>query len=123
NKNDTALPDYFLSIPAVAAGAWSVTPNLALEGDFTWMIPVKRSVDLGSGAKQDRKLPNLLAYQAGLRASLPLTSWTPYVAAGAGAVTFLSSTDSDRLPPLGDAQTMFALNFVRGTNLALPSQW
>lgn len=123
NKNDTALPDYFLSIPAVASAAWSVTPNLAVEGDLTWMIPMKRSVDLGSGSKQDRKLPNLLAYQAGLRASLPLASWTPYVAAGAGAVTFLSSTDADRLPPLGDSQTLFALNFGGGTNLALAPQW
>ena len=123
NKNDTALPDYFLSIPAVATVGYALTPNLALEGDLTWMFPIERSVDVGGGAKQDRKTPNLLAYQAGVRASLPLTGWTPYLAAGAGAVTFLSSTDSNRLPQLADAQTMFALNFGAGSQVALAPHW
>src|SRR2546426_12761995 len=54
NKNDTAIPDHLLSVPAVANAAYRLTPNLALEGDFTWLIPMKQSVDLGSGAKQDR---------------------------------------------------------------------
>src|SRR5207249_6111691 len=75
NKNDTALPDYFLSIPAVATFGYSLTQNLALEGDFTWMVPVKRSVDVGTGSKQDRKTPDLLAYQAGVRAGLPMATW------------------------------------------------
>src|SRR5947207_6957003 len=58
NKNDTAIPDHLLSVPAVANAAYRLTPNLALEGDLTWLIPVKQSVDLGSGAKQDRKPPD-----------------------------------------------------------------
>ena len=62
----------------------------------------------GAGAKADRKTPSLVAYQAGLRAGLPLATWSPYVAAGAGAVTFLSNTDADRIPQLGNSQTMTA---------------
>jgi len=123
NKNDTALPDYFLSVPAVASLGYSLTSNLAVEGDLTWMFPVQRSVDTGAGAKADRRTPSLLAYQAGLRAGLPLAAWTPYVAAGAGAVTFLSSTASDRVPQLGKAQTMFALNFGTGATVDFAGPW
>jgi len=123
NKNDTALPDQLLSVPAVANVAYQITPNLAAEGDFTWLIPVQRSVDLGSGVKQDRKAPDILAYQAGVRAGLPLSTWTPYLAAGAGAMTFLSNTDKDRLPLLDKSQTMFALNFGGGAQVAVNGVW
>jgi len=123
NKNDTALPDNLLSVPAVASVAYQLTPNLAAEGDFTWLIPVQRSVDLGSGVEQDRKAPDVLAYQAGVRAGLPLSTWTPYLAAGAGAMTFMSNTDADRLPQLDKSQTMFALNFGGGAQIGLNARW
>jgi opacity protein-like surface antigen len=123
NKNDTALPDRLLSVPAVANVAYQLTPNLAAEGDFTWLIPTQQSVDLGSGAQQDRKAPNILAYQAGVRAGLPLSTWTPYLAAGAGAMTFLSNTDADRLPQLDKSQTLFAVNFGGGAQVGLNARW
>lgn len=123
NKNDTALPDRVLSVPAVAGAAYRLTDNLAVEGEFTWLIPVQQSVDMGSGIKQDLKAPNILAYQAGVRAGLPLTTWTPYVAAGAGAMTFLSNTDADRLPKLDKTQTVFALNFGGGAQVPLNGRW
>ena len=69
------------------------------------------------------KAQDILAYQAGVRAGLPLASWTPYLAAGAGAVTFLSNTDADRLPQLDKSQTMFALNFGGGAQVGLNSRW
>ena len=123
SKNNTALPDRLLGVPVVANVAYQLTPNLAAEGDFTWLIPVQQNVDLGSGTKQDRKAPDILAYQAGLRASLPLSTWTPYVAAGAGGVTFLSNNDGDRLPRLDKSQSMFALNFGGGTLVGLSAGW
>ena len=123
NRNDTALPDRVLSVPAVAGAAYRLTDNLAVEGEFTWLIPVQQSVDMGSGIKQDLKAPNILAYQAGVRAGLPLTTWTPYVAAGAGAMTFLSNTDADRLPKLDKSQTVFALNFGGGAQVPLNGRW
>jgi len=123
NKNDTALPDRLLSVPAVANFGYQLTPNLATEAEFSWLIPVQTSVDVGSGAKQDRKTPDILAYQAGLRAGLPQSNWTPYVAAGVGAMTFLSNTDADRLPQLDKSQTMFALNFGGGAQVGLNSHW
>jgi len=123
NKNDTALPDHLLSVPAVASMSYELTPNLAAEGEFTWLIRVKRSLDMGSGASEDRKAPDVLAYQAGLRAGVALSRWTPYLAAGAGAVTFLSTRDADRLPQLDKSQTLFALNFGGGAHVGLNARW
>ena len=119
NQNDSALPDHFINVPVVGSVAYQLTPRLAAEGDFTWLIPVSQSVDLGSGVSADRKTPDILAYQAGLRASFPTSSVTPYLAAGAGAVTFLSNTDSDRVPQLNKSETAFAVNFGGGLTYGL----
>jgi opacity protein-like surface antigen len=123
SENDTALPDQFLNVPVVANVTYPLTENWAFEGDFSWMIPIQQSVDMGSGTSQDRKSPDILSYQAGVRASLPLTSWTPYLAAGAGAVTFLSNTDADRVPQLDQSQTAFAINFGTGAIYNLAQRW
>ena len=125
NKNDTALPDQFINIPATAALTYHLNQIWAVEGEFTWMIPVKTSVDLGASGTQDRKTPDMLAYQASLLAKLPVsgTPWTPYVAAGLGAATFLSNTDADRFPQLAKSQTAFAINFGAGTTYGVGSHW
>ena len=123
NKNDTALPDHFINIPAVATVTYHVTSRLAAEGEFTWLIPVQQSVDVGSGTTQDRKTPDVLAYQANLRADFPLRAWTPYLAAGAGAITFLSNTDPDRVPQLDKSETAFAINFGGGLAYPLTERW
>lgn len=123
NENDTGVPDQFLNVPLVGSVLYRFTPTWAAEGEFTWIIPVKQSVSVGSGPDQDMKSPDVLAYQAGVRASFPLATWTPYLAAGAGAVTFLSSTDSDRVPTLSDSQTAFAMNFGGGATYPLKSSW
>src|SRR5438093_13325602 len=87
NENDTALPARVTNVPLVATVGYRTTPVLGVEGEFTWMIPVQQRVDLGSGPKVDRKTPDLLAYQANVRANWPLsTAWWPYVTAGAGAL-------------------------------------
>jgi opacity protein-like surface antigen len=118
NKNDTAIPDHFVNVPIVANVSYEFAPNLAAEGDFTWLLPVKQSVDV-AGVKEDRKTPDILSYQAGLRYSFPVRSVSPYVAAGAGAVTFLSNTDADRVPQLSKSETSFAINFGAGLNYPL----
>ncbi len=123
NKNDTALPDHFINIPAVATATYRLTSRLAAEGEFTWLIPVKQSVNAGSGASQDMKTPDILAYQANLRADFPVSNWTPYLAAGAGAVTFLSNTDANRAPRLAKSETAFAINFGGGVAYGLTSRW
>ncbi len=123
NSNNTALPDRFIDIPAVGAVTYHFTPNLAAEGEFTWIIPIKQSVDLGSGVTQDRKTPNILAYQANVRGSWPLSGWTPYLTGGLGAVTFLSNTGADRLPQLDGSQTAFAINFGTGASYDLGPHW
>jgi len=123
NKNDTALPDHFVDIPAVGTLTYHLSSRLAAEGEFTWMIPVKQSVDVGSGVSQDRKTPDVLAYQANLRADFPVSSVRPYLAAGAGAITFLSNTDADRLPQLQKSETAFAVNFGGGVTYPLAERW
>ena len=125
NENDTAFPDNFINIPAVATATYYLSPVFAVEGELTWMIPVKQSADVGSGVSQDLKTPDVLAYQANLRADLPVGSgaWRPYVAAGAGAVTFLSNTDPNTQPALDKSQTAFAINFGAGLAYRLTSNW
>ena len=124
NKNDTDLPDNFVNIPAGATLSYDFSRNWGAEGEFAWLIPVKQKVDLGTG-NQDRKTPNILSYQGSVIAKLPAsgTSWSPYVAAGLGAVTFLSNSGVDRVPQLKDPQTSFAINFGAGTNYRVRSHW
>jgi len=123
NQNDTALPDHFINIPAVGTVTYRVTPRLAAEGEFTWLVPVKQSVDAGSGVNQDLKTADVLAYQANLRLDFPATRWTPYLVGGAGAVTFLSNTDADRVPQLDQSETAFAVNFGGGVSYGLTERW
>lgn len=114
NKNDTALSDGLVNVPVVGTLSYELTRNLAAEGEFTWLIPVEQDVTLASGATAKLKSPTILAYQADLRAGLPRGAWTPYLVGGAGAMTFLSNTDANRLPQLAESQTVFAINFGAG---------
>ena len=123
NQNDTALPDHFVTIPAVATVTYRLTPRVAAEGEFTWLIPVKQSIDTGSGVSQDLKTQDILAYQANLRVDFPVSALTPYLAAGAGAVTFLSNSDADRVPQLDKSETAFAINFGAGVAYGLNERW
>ena len=52
NKNDTALPDRFVNIPVVYTLGYRLTPVVALEGEFTWMIPLQQSIELAPGARR-----------------------------------------------------------------------
>jgi opacity protein-like surface antigen len=123
SKNDTALPDNLTGVPVVGSVSYRLTQNFAAEGEFTWFVPVKQTVDMGGGVKQDRTAQNSIAYQAGLRASLPLSRWTPYLAAGVGGLTILSDTSPDRLPQLEESQTVFALSFGAGAQYPVSSRW
>lgn len=123
NGNDTAFPDHFINIPGVVSAAYHLTPVVAVEGEFTWIVPLKQNIDAGTSGQQDRKSPDILAYQAGVRADLPGAAWRPYLAAGAGAMTFLSSTDVDRMPQLAESQTVFAVSFGTGVTYRLTDRW
>jgi opacity protein-like surface antigen len=124
SKNDTAIPDHFINVPLVAAVSYHINPNLAAEGEFTWLIPVKQSVDLGAaGGTQDRKTPNVLAYMVNVRGSLPMGVWTPYLTGGLGVITFLSNTDSDVFPQLTSSESAFGIDLGLGTSYALNAHW
>jgi len=115
NQNDTALPDDILNIPLVGTLTYPVSRNVAVEGEFTWLIPVEQDITLGSGATAKRKTPNILAYQANARVGWPAAeTWTPYVVGGVGALTLLSNTDANALPVLDQSQTVFAINVGAG---------
>lgn len=124
NQNDTSLEDQFVNVPVVGTVTYHLSSNFAAEGEFTWMIPVKQTVDTNAGSF-DAKTQDVLAYQANLRATLPLQDvpLAPYLVAGAGAVTFLSNNDPDRVPVLDSSETMFALNFGAGTTYRLSPEW
>ena len=123
DQNDTALPDHFVNVPVVGALAYHFSPNLAAEGEFAWVIPVKQSVDLGASGTQDRKTPDVLSYMANARVSWPLSGWTPYLTGGLGAVTFLSTTEQDRVPQLNSSQTAFAIDLGAGVMVGVNAHW
>src|SRR5262245_49822298 len=124
NQNDTRLQDHFVNIPVVGTVTYHLSPIFAAEGEFTWIIPVTQTVDTETGSF-DAKTQDVLAYQANLRATWPLEDipLAPYVVAGAGAMTFLSNNDADRVPVLDKSETMFAVNFGAGTTYTIAPQW
>jgi opacity protein-like surface antigen len=122
NQNDTGLPDNIVNVPAVGTLGYRLSRNWAIEGEFSWLIPVQQQVE-GAATTQDMKTPDILAYQANLRADLPQASWSPYLAAGLGAVTFLSNTNADVVPQLAESQTAFAINFGGGVAYPLTGRW
>jgi opacity protein-like surface antigen len=120
-ENDTAFPDDFVNIPLAGSLAYRVSTLFAVEGELAWLIPVDNAVTLESGASEDLKNPDVLSYQANLRALLPFgqPALSPYVTAGLGAMTFLSATDADNYPQLDSSETTFAINFGLGANVPL----
>lgn len=122
NQNDTGVPDNIANIPAVGTLGYRLSRNWAIEGEFSWLIPVQQQIE-GAATTQDMKTPDILAYQANLRADLPLSSWSPYLAGGLGAVTFLSNTNADVIPQLAESQTAFAINFGGGVAYPLAGRW
>lgn len=117
-SNDTAIPDDFVNIPLAASLGYRLNRIFALEGELAWLIPVSNTVTV-AGGEQDLKNPDVLTYQANVRAQLPIGSaaFLPYVTAGAGAMTFLSATDADTYPQVSDSQTEFAINFGLGASI------
>lgn len=118
-SNDTALQDDFVNVPVAASLAYHLSPLFAVEGELAWLIPVSNTVTVGTGGSQDLKSPDILTYQANLRANLPVggPALTPYLTAGLGAMTFMSATDADSYPQLSDGETMFAVNFGVGASV------
>jgi opacity protein-like surface antigen len=118
-SNDTALQDDFVNVPVTASLAYRASTLFALEGELAWLIPVSNSVNVGAGGSQDLKNPDILTYQANVRANLPVggPAFRPYLTAGLGAMTFLSATDADRYPQLSDSETAFAINFGLGAGI------
>ena len=124
NQNDSALQDHFVNVPVVGTLTYHLSPIFAVEGELTWIIPVEQTVETDAG-EFDAKTQDVLAYQGNLRATWPLEDLplAPYVVAGAGAMTFLSNDDVDRVPPLDESETMFAINFGAGTTYGLNPNW
>ena len=124
NSNDTAFPDHFVNVPVVGSLSYPLTSILSVEGEFTWVIPIEQEVEVAAGQTQMLKTTDVLFYQGNLKATLATgNSWSPYVVAGAGAATFLSNTDSNRVPALDQSETAFAVNFGTGLSYRLNPSW
>lgn len=120
-NNSTFTSDPIITIPAAASFAYHFNPILSAVGEVSWLNPIKRDVQLPGGLTASLKAPDMLAYQANMRASLPLPGWSPYVTGGVGAMTLLKSTGPDRLIQVTSPQTAFALNFGGGVAYPLPA--
>ena len=124
NSNDTAFPDNFINVPVVGGITYPLTSVLSLEGELTWMVPIEQEVTVSGSQTQMLKTPDALFYQGSLKASLPTAGpLRPYVVAGAGAATFLSNTDPNRMPALDQSETAFAVNFGTGLSYRLTPSW
>jgi opacity protein-like surface antigen len=125
NSNDTAFPETFMGIPVVGSVAYRITEIWAVEGEFSYVVPIEKDVDVAPGVTVKRKTPDQLAYLASVRATLPLkgTPWLPYATVGAGGITFLSDEDVKRLPALAKSQTAFAASLGVGVGYRLTPQW
>jgi hypothetical protein len=125
NKNRTALGGSpFVNIPVAASLAYDLTPDWALSGEFSWLIPVRKSITLpGTFTSVERKTPNILSYAADAVFHLPfeVSNLSPYLTGGLGAMSFLKSTAADRQPQLAKTYTPFAVNFGVGTMIGLGS--
>jgi opacity protein-like surface antigen len=125
NHNNTSIPETFVNIPAAASIAYQLSPMWAVEGELSWMIPRKKTVDLGSAGSEERKTPDAVTYQANLMARLPYARamFSPYLTAGLGVTRFGASTDADRVPQLSHSESDFAMNFGAGALHGLGSRW
>jgi len=112
--NDDVFADNVYSVPAIGMLSLAINPAFALEGEFTMSVPVRQTVEFAPSMTAERKGPDLLLYQGGVRIGSPAGAWTPYVAAGAGFATFLQNAEPNRYPQIDRAQTMPALNVGAG---------
>jgi hypothetical protein len=124
NKNRTTWGNNpFVDIPVVADLGYNFAPSWAAVGEFSWLIPVRRSVTENGVAVGNRRTPDILTYQANLLYHVPFANSTlaPYVTGGVGAMSFLKNADADQQPQLLKTYTPFALNFGVGAMIGLSS--
>ena len=122
-RNAPILSENVLSAPATAVLGLQVNPNFALEGEFTVSVPVLQRLHVGDGLVTQRKGPDLLLYQAGVRVSAPGESYLLYVAGGAGMATFLTNAEPTRFPQITRVEDMPAFNAGAGAMFYMSPAW
>ncbi len=126
NKNDTALPGNFLNLPVTGNVMYSLNRTWALEGEFSWLLPVRKNTNLGALGTRYVRTPDILSLHASLLARLPIagTPWTPYLVGGAGAMGFLPHNGPRTIPEqLTSMPVPFAANFGLGTFYHWSGHW
>ncbi len=126
NRNDTALPGNFLNLPVAGSATYSLSRNLALEGEFSWLLPVRKYTNLGVLGTQYVRTPDILSLHASLLLRFPVgrSPWTPYLAGGAGAMSFLPHNGPRTYPQqLTTMPVPFAANFGVGTFYRWREHW
>jgi hypothetical protein len=121
--NAPALVDNVYSVPTTAMLGLRVNPNFALEGEVTLSVPVLQKIELGPNQLAQRKGPDLLLYQAGVRVSVPGDTYLLYVAGGAGMATFLVNAEPNRFPQISRVEDMPAFNAGVGAMFYLSPAW
>lgn len=125
NETSPAIPEAMFDVPVTMALTYHLTRIWGIEGEFTWIQPIEQSIEIAGSGEVDKKSPNIMSYQVSALAMLPLSdsAWSPFLVAGAGAITFLSNDDADRQPILIDSQTMPAINLGVGTTYRVSPHW
>ena len=125
NETAPAIPEAMFDVPVTMALTYHISHIWGLEGEFTWIQPIEQSIEIAGAGEVDKKSPNIMSYQVSALAKLLLSdgAWSPFLVAGAGAITFLSNDDADRQPKLVDSQTMPAINLGLGTTCRVSPHW
>lgn len=125
NETAPAFPELMSNIPLSLSATYHLSRTWAVEGEITWVVAIEQAISVDNGLELDRKTPDMLACQVSAVARIAPNagSWSPYVAAGAGTLSFLSNDEPDRQPELSESQTAFAVNFGVGTSYWLTPVW
>lgn len=125
NEASPAIPEAMIDAPVTIALTYRLTRIWGIEGEFTWIQPIEQTIEIAGSGEVDKKTPNIMSYQVSVLAMLPLadSAWSPFLVAGAGAITFLSNDNADRQPQLVDSQTMPAINLGIGTTYQISPHW
>jgi len=86
-------------------------------------VPVLQRLHLAEGVEAQRKGPDLLLYQAGVRISAPGESYLLYVAGGGGMASFLMNAEPTRFPQINRVEDMPAFNAGAGAMFYVSRAW
>ncbi len=106
----------------VLSGVQLLRRNKPALSDNVYSVPTT-ALQIANGVVAQRKGPDLLLYQAGVRISAPGETYLLYVAGGGGMATFLINTEPTRYPQIARVEDVAAFNAGVGAMFYLSPAW